>query len=326
MHLRRRLLVLGAASALAPLRLLAQAGRKVTVALLSTGRSNEDDNIGSQFSAEMQRLGWREGQNIAYLRFFTEGSRARLPEIAAAAVARKPDLIFAPTGAAAGAAVRATSSIPVVFVSVSDPIAAGLIKSLPRPGGNATGVFHMGGEIISKRLELVREALPRAKRIGVLLDTVALDAAYQREQHEQSARPRGLEVTMIEFRKFEEVPPALERLKKEGVDVATMSPSFTLAARRREFVDLARRQGLGIVGYRAEWAQSGALFSYGADVAETQRRSAEMATRILKGAKPAEMPVERAARFELLVNQGTAKALGIRLPKILLARADRVIE
>lgn len=318
--------MLSAAGLVAPRLVAAQAARKVTVALLSTGRAEEDDNYSAAFLAEMRRLGWREGQNVVYERFYSEGSRERLAQIAVAAAAKKPDLIYCSTGAAASAARKATNTVPIVFVTVADPIASGLIETLPRPGGNATGVFHMGGEILSKRLELVREAMPRVQGIGVLLDAQSTDRGFQRRQHEESARPKGLAIMVAEFSAFSEVPPILARFAKEGMGAVTMNPSFTLAGFRRELADAALGRRLALIGYRADWAESGALFSYGADLGETRQRSAELANRVLRGARPAETPVERASKFELLVNLRTAKTLGLKLPKVFLARADRVIQ
>jgi putative ABC transport system substrate-binding protein len=318
--------MLGAAGALAPALVGAQPARKATVAVLSTGTPSEDDNLIAPFFAEMSRLGWKEKQTIVYERYFSEGSRTRLAEIAAAAASRKPTLIYAPTGAAAAAAKKATVSIPIVFTTNSDPIASGVIATLARPGGNATGVVHMGGEIVSKRLELLREVLPRARNVGVLLDKRALDYAFQRKQHEDAMRPKGLGLVLVEFSSFEEVPPILERFAKDKIAAVTMNPSFTLAANRETLLDLALRHRLAFIGYRAEWALSGALFSYGADLAEAQRRSAEITDRVLRGARPAETPVERASKFELVANLRTAKALGITLSKAFLVRADRVIE
>jgi putative ABC transport system substrate-binding protein len=326
--MRRRDFVLaaGALGALRPAHVLAQPARRVTVAVLSTGTSSEDENLIAPFFAEMGRLGWKESQVIVYERYFSEGSRTRLAEVAVTAASWKPDLIYAPTGAAAAAARKATNSIPIVFTTNSDPIASGLIGTLSRPGGNATGVIHMGGEMISKRLELVREVLPRAQDIGVLLDKRSTDHAFQRRQHEDALRPKGLGIVIAEFSSFDEVPAILERFSKDKVMVVTMNPSFTLAANRPKLVALALRHRLALIGYRGEWALTGALFSYGADLAEAQRRSAEIVNRVLRGARPAETPVERASKFELVANLRTAKALGITLPKVFLARADRLVE
>lgn len=304
----------------------AQAGRQVRVAVLSTGRSDEDDNLGTRFYSALRAHGWLEGKNVTYERFFTEGSREKLDQMAKAAVASKPDLIFAPTAAAGRAAKRATPRIPIVFIAASDPIAAGLVSSLARPAGNATGVFHMSADSTPKRMELVRELMTGASHVGVVIDRLAPDRANQRREYENAARRLGLSLTVHEFASFDEVPAAVAKLKAAGATVLMMNASFTLAARRRDFADGALRHGLALFAYRGEWADSGALLSYGAHLGEGHERSAQMAHRILMGTQPADMPVEQATRFELVLNLRTAKTLGIKPTPAFLTRADRVIE
>jgi putative ABC transport system substrate-binding protein len=325
---RRQFLVLSAAlSLIAPARTQGlQRERKVKVAVLSTGRSDEDDNLGTRFYSALRAHGWIEGKNVTYERFFTEGSRDRLDQMAKAAVASKPDLIFTPTAGAGRAARRATPTIPIVFIAASDPIAAGLVSSLARPGGNATGVFHMSAASTPKRMELAQELLPGTTRIGIVIDRVAPDHGNQRREYETAARLLGLPITFAEFASFDEVPAAVAKVKAAGASVLMMNASFTLAARRREFADSALRNGLALFAYRGEWADSGALLSYGAHLVEGHERSAGMAHRILMGTKPEDMPVEQASRFELVLNLRTAKTLGIKPTPAFLTRADRVIE
>ena len=306
---------------------IAQDARKVTVAMLMTGTlTADDDALAERFISAMRALGWVEKKNIVYERFSTGGSRAAARELARAVVKSNPDLIYAPTGGATGAAMKATQSIPIVFVTVSDPVAGGFVSSLARPGGNVTGVMQMGGEITSKRLELVREVLPRTKRIGVLLDTRASDYVFQRRQFEETLKPKGLSIVTADIATFEEVPAAVAQLKKRGASVLMTMPSFTLSARRNDLVSLAFSSGMPIVSYRQEWADGGALLSYGADQSEVYRRSAEIANRLLRGSRAADTPVERASKFEMVVNLRTARKLGIEVPAALLLRADRVIE
>jgi putative ABC transport system substrate-binding protein len=305
---------------------LAQPARKVTVVVLSTGRSDEDDNLGARFYTGMRSLGWVEGGSVTYVRFFTEGSREKLDQMAQAAAAKKPDLIFAPTAAAGRAARRASSTVPIIFIAASDPIAAGLVESLARPGGNATGVFHLGADIVAKRLELARELLPRVTHVGVLLDRLAPDNASHRREFEKSAPLSGFSVLFADFAAFDQVESAVATLKKGGADALMMNPSFTLASNRRQFAEIALRNRLPLFAYRGEWAEAGALLSYGAHIAEAHERSAQIAHRILMGARPAETPVEQASRFELVFNLRTANALGIKISPAFLARADRVIE
>jgi putative ABC transport system substrate-binding protein len=324
MNQRRRLVALAALAATLPA--WAQAGRKVTIAMLLTGRSPEDEAASAGFIAQMRRLGWVEGQNASYRRFFTEGVRERADEIAKTAAQSKPDLIYTSSGGGVAAAMKATSTIPIIFITVSDPVAGGMAESLRRPGQNATGVFQMGTDVISKRLELIHEALPRVRRVGVLLDARAGDYAVQKREHENSPRPKALSIVTAEISRFEDVASALDRLKKDGGSVFIMSPSFTLASRRRDVVALALERRMVPIAYRSDWVELGALLSYGADVNEVHQRSAEMADRLLRGTRPADMPIERATKFQLVVNVRTAKTLGITLPKSILQRADRIIE
>jgi putative tryptophan/tyrosine transport system substrate-binding protein len=320
---RRALLLAGAALALPA---WAQVKRKVTVAMLLIGKSGEDDAGSARFVAEMRRRGWIDGQNISYQRFFTEGSRERADEVARAAVKANPDLIYSATGGGVTAAKKATATIPIVFITTSDPVAGGQVQSLRQPGQNATGVFQMGAEVISKRLELIHEALPRARRVGVLLDSRAGDYGFQKTKHEESPKPRGMSLELAELSRFEQVPAALDQLKSKGVGVFIISPSFTLTSQKAKLLALAAERRMAAVAFRSEWAELGAFITYGASEVEVHQRSAGIADRILRGAKAADTPVERASKFELIVNVRTAKALGITLPKSFLMRADRVIE
>jgi putative tryptophan/tyrosine transport system substrate-binding protein len=324
MHPRRKLLAAMALAALAPA--VAAQGRKVTVAMLMTANSADDAAAAARFISAMRAHGWAAGENIVYEQYSAGGSRAQASEVARAVAKSKPDLIYAPTGGAATAALHATNDIPVVFITVNDPVAGGYIASLSRPGGNATGVVQMGADVVSKRLELVREALPRASRVGVLLDTRAIDYAFQKRQFEEALKPRGMAVLTEDISSFQDVPAALARLKKRGAHVLTSMPSFTLVSRRRDLIVLAAQLELPIVSYRSEWAEAGALLTYGADQAEVYRRSADIATRLLRGARAADTPVDRVTKFELIVNLQAAKKLKIEVPQSLLLRADRVIQ
>ena len=312
--------------ALAPVAVRAQATRAKRVAVLLTGSREIEDARVAPYFEEMRRLGWVEGRNISYERMYALGSRDRMAELARAAAAKGPDLVYAPTSFAAGLAKKVTPGIAVVFVTVSDPVEAGLVTSLARPGGNATGAFGIQSDLTMKRFELMREALPALKRVGSLLDAKSSDFLQQKRQHLEAGRPFGFEVSVEEFSTFDEAAVRVTRFRDKGIQVATCASSFTLISRAKDLVELARRTGIPIVAHRVEWAEAGAVLSYGADVTEALRRSAEITHRILNGANPAETPVEQASKFELLLNLNAARALGISLPKVLVTRADRVIE
>jgi len=312
--------------ALAPLAARAQGSTTKKVVGLFAGNPETDEPAAAPFFRELRRAGWVEGRNITYEHFFARGSREKVAELAKAAAAKKPDLIFAPTALAATSASKATRTIPIVFSTVSDPIVVGLAASLARPGRNATGTFQVQTDLVAKKFEMLRESLPKVHRVGVVLEGAGLDLPVQRQSHLDAGRRSGLNVSIESFINFDDVPEVLAKLKREGVEMLTVGSSFTLLALRRQFAEMARQAGIPLIAHRIEWAEVGAVFTYGADVGDTLRRTAEIAHRILNGASPAETPIEQASRFELVVNLRAAKEYGLTLSKLFLARADRVIE
>jgi putative ABC transport system substrate-binding protein len=302
----------------------AQPVKAKRVIVLSAGSPGMDEQ--AAFFDHLRRLGWAEGQNVTYERLYARGSREKIAELGRVAAAKQPDLIYAPTATAAVSATQASRSIPVVFATVTDPTVNGLVASLARPGGNATGTFQIQADLVSKRFEILREAMPRLKRVGVLLDARAADYPQQKVRHQDAGRKSGFDVAISDFSGFDEVPNALTKLKNDRVEAVTVSSSFTLISRRNDFMELTRRAAIPVIAHRLEYAEAGALITYGADISDTLRRTAEIVHRVLKGASPAETPVEQASKFELIVNLAAAKQLGISFPKALLARADRVIE
>ena len=323
---RRELLGALGAGLIAPRLVFAQAGRKVSVVVLFAGEEEDDEPATRVFFDEMRRLGWAEGANIAYDRLHGRGTREYMEGLAKSAASGKPDLIYATATSIALAVVKESDSVPVVFTASSDPVAAGLVVSLARPGGNATGAYQAPGDAVQKRLELVRQAFPRLKRIGVLLDRRSVDYARQKTVHQDTARLTGLELAVVEFTNYEAVAKHLANFRRDGIVAVELTPSVTLLARRREVAEAALRNRIALVGHRVEWAEAGAVLSYGADVADALRRSAVIADRILKGARPADTPVQLATKFEMVVNQRSAKALGLAVAEEVLRRADRVIE
>lgn len=329
---RRRFLIFSAALsvtallAFAPLAARAQGGKKKRVVVLFAGKPEADVPATAPFFRELQRAGWVEGRNIVYEHLFAGGSREKVAELAKVAAAQRPDLIVAPTALAAISASQATKTIPIVFSTVSDPTVVGLAASLARPEANATGTFQIQTDLVAKRFEMLREALPKVKRVGVVLEGVGVDQAVQRERHLDAGRRSGLEVSIGSFMKFDDIPGVLAGLKREGVEVLTVGSSFTLIGLRTQFAEMTRQAGIPLIAHRVEWAEAGAVLTYGADVGHTLRRTAQIAHRILNGARPAETPIEQASRFELVVNLRAAKEYGLALPKLFLARADRVIE
>lgn len=308
-----------------PARVLAQDARLRTVAVLFVGDADDDEPSAQPFFQEMARLGWVEGKTIAYDRHSGKGTRAYLDTMASNAAGSEPDLIFATTSSLASAALRETSTLPVVFAAMADPVAGGLVASLARPGRNATGVYQASGNSAGKRYALVREALPGLKRLGAVFDRAVPRLEERRAMHERAARAAGLQLAAAEFTNFEAVARLFAQYKRDGVTVVEVTPSFALTGRRREVTALAERNDIALVAHRAEWADAGAVLAYGIDIGESYKRAAALAHRILKGAQPAQLAVEQPHRFELVLNQRAALALGIALPKTLLQQARRVV-
>ena len=328
--MKNRRLVLGMLGMLgmgliSPRLLFAQAARVMTVAVLFIGESGDDEIAARPFFDAMTRHGWVEGKNIAYDRHSGKGTRQYLETLIGTAVGRSPDLIFATTASLATVVLKETSSIPVVFATMADPVAGGLVATLAKPGRNATGAYQVPGDAAVKRFALLKEAMPGLKRMGAVFDRNAADYQGRKAAHEKAARAAGIELAIAEFTNFEAIAKIFAQYKRDGIVVAEMTPSFALTARRREAAGLAERNGIALVAHRAEWADAGAVLTYGVDIGESYRRAASLAHRILKGAKPAVLPVEMPSRFELVVNQRAALALGIGIPKPLLQQASRVI-
>ncbi len=323
---RRTLLGALVAGLVAPRLALAQPARIVSVVVLFAGESEDDEPAMRSFFDEMRRLGWVEGTNITYERLEGRGEREYVEGLARSAASRIPDLIYATTTSTALAVVKETASIPVVFTSAADPVAAGLVALLVRPGGNATGAFQSLPDAAQRRFELIREIYPGLKRFGLLLDRRAPDSSRQETMYQDAARRVGLHLMTEKFTNFEAVAKIFANLRRAGIVAVGLAPSYTLIARRREVVETAVRNRLALIGHRSEWAAVGALMTYGAEVADALRRSARIADRILKGVKPADIAVEQANKAELVVNQRTAKTLGVAIPDSVLRRADRVIE
>ena len=317
----------GLGGALAAPRLAWGQARKMSLVALFPGDEDDDQPAGQPFFDEMRRRGWVEGTNIDYERLYGRGAREYMEGLAKSAASREPDLIYASTAAIALAVLKETESVPVVFTSASDPVASGLVSSLRTPARNATGAYQSAGDGLRRRMQILRQIMPSATRVGLVLDRRATESARQRTLHEDAVRNvPGMSLSVAEFTNFEAVAKLLANFRREGIQAVFLSPSVTLLGRRREVADTAMRNKVALIGHRLEWAEAGALFTYGPDVTDALRRSASLADRILRGAKPGETAVEQASRFELIVNNRSAKALGVAVPGTLLKTADRVIE
>jgi putative tryptophan/tyrosine transport system substrate-binding protein len=276
----------------------------------------------------LRELGYLEGQNIAIEYRYAKGKRDRLPELAAELVRLKVDIIVA-SGAdtVSRAAKNATKTIPIVMSGQGiDPVAAGLVESLARPGGNLTGLTNLTGELGGKRLELLKQTVPKVARVAALYDPAALGSVIQlKEDLPVAARGLGLTIRLWEARdkdSFEGLFPALSQDRPDGLYVLGGS---LMRANAKGIVAFASKHSLPSMYFTRSFVDAGGLMSYGADIADSDRRVAYFVDRILRGAKPAELPVERPTKFELVINLKTAKQIGLTIPPNVLARADRVI-
>ena len=275
----------------------------------------------------LRNLGYVEGRNLAIEYRSAEGQLDRLPTLATDIVKRDVDVLVATATQASLAAKHATRTIPIVMVGVADPVGAGLVKSLARPGGTVTGTSGMNTEVVGKSLQLLADVLPKVSRVAVLWNPGnAVFHAQMLKEAQASARTRELELALFEVRTEGDFDRAFAAMAKQasGAVLILADPLFT--RHRARIADLAARHRLPSVGGNRFLAEAGCLMSYGPDFSELFRRAATYVDRILKGARPGDLPVEQATTFELVVNVKTARALSVTIPPPLLARAGRVIQ
>jgi putative tryptophan/tyrosine transport system substrate-binding protein len=326
---RRRFLLTSLAGAFgAPVAAEAQQAAKIGYLMLNGASSPV--GYRDAFRQGLRELGYVEGRNLVIEYRDAEGKPERLAALAAKLVALKVDVIVAPGTLAAVAAKGATTTTPIVFPTVGDPVVDGLVESLPRPGGNVTGLANLTvGELIGKALQLLKEALPGTRRVAALTQSGGTTARTAREvvtRTEAAARALGVAVDLVEISRPQDLDTAFTGMTRKGADALVVLPWATLFYQRSRIVALAAKHRLPALYTYREYVEPGGLMSYGPDLADSHRRSAIYVDRILKGAKPADLPVEQATKFELVINLKTAKALGLTIPPSLLARADQVIE
>ena len=278
------------------------------------------------FKQGLRELGWVEGQNIAVEYRWAADKADRLPALAEELVRLKADVLVTQTTPAALAAKNATRTIPIVFLPVSDPVAAGLVDSLARPGGNITGFTNIAAVLSGKRLELLKETVPKLSRVAVLWSPQFPGSTLNWKESQLPARELGLQLHSMEVSSADKFESAFkEAIKARSAALAvTSNPLATSNAKR--IVDLATKNRLPAIYTRGDFVHSGGLMSYGPDLTDLYRRAAFYVDKILKGAKPADLPVEQPMKFELLINLKTAKALGLTIPPIVLMLAEKVIK
>jgi ABC-type uncharacterized transport system substrate-binding protein len=278
----------------------------------------------SSFLQDLQKLGYAEGRTIAIEYRSAEGNPERLPDLAADLVRLKPDVIFAVGGDVVLIAKRATGTIPIVATMSNDPVQSGLVTSLGRPGGNVTGVTMVYDELAGKTVELLKEAAPRVSRVAVLWNPNHADPEFRETQ--RAARILGVRLQSLEVRQAGDFEGAFQAAVRERAEALIVVTSRIMLLHRQRIADFAMKHRLIVVGGWGPWAQLGGLLTYGPNQADMWRRAASHVDKILKGAKPADLPVEQPTRFELVINMKTAKALGLTFPPSILVRADQVIQ
>jgi putative ABC transport system substrate-binding protein len=326
--MRRRELIrlIGGAFVAWPVTALVQhPSRLQTIGFLGAASRSTSSTWIASFVQRLRELGWIEGRTVTIEYRWAEGRSEHYNEIAAELARLKVDVIFAPTTPAVIAAKQATSTIPIVFATASDPVGAGLVESLARPGGQITGLSMQSADTAGKRLEFLREVVPNRRHLAILSFIGNPSSVREAREVEATARALGLEVAVLEIRRAEDIAPTLEPLKGRADFLYVVSdPIVNANIARINIAALGAR--LPTMHTLREYVEAGGLMSYGANLSDLFRRAGDYIDKILRGMKPSDIPVEQPTKFDLVVNLLTAKALGLEIPPSLLARADEVIE
>jgi putative ABC transport system substrate-binding protein len=331
--MRRREFILALVGAsVRPLAARAEQPKKVPrIGFLATGslESSEARAILNAFYQGLREHGYIDGANVIVEVRAADSKIERFPALASELVGLNLDLIVASNSVAGRAVQQATTTIPIVIPVMGDPLGDGLVAGLARPGGNITGLTFLGPQLVPKRLALLKEALPKATRVAALWHPGAYGTRTMNDmmsEAEGAAQTLGLQLRLIAVREPDELDKAFSAIADERADALMVFPSPMLFAERKRIVDRAAKLRLPLISMGKEFVQLGGLMSYGADITDSFRLSGAYVDKVLKGAKPADLPVEQPTKFELFINLKTAKVLGIDIPATLLARADQVIE
>jgi len=278
------------------------------------------------FRAGMLELGWVEGRGYSIDARYANGVTQALPGLAADLVATRPDLLLVPSDEDVRLLAQSTRTIPIVFAITQDPVGNGLVASLRRPGGNATGLTTISTELSSKRLQLLKEAFPRVAHVVLLFEPDNVGSVSQAKEIEEVASRLRVRITPIELRQPSDIEPAFKRATAIGAQAYIVTTGGTLASQRQAIADRIIRLKTPAMFANSQWPDEGGLMSYGPSFTDNFRRAAVYVDKILKGANPGEIPIEQPTKFELIVNMKTARATGITFPESFLAQANRVID
>jgi putative ABC transport system substrate-binding protein len=320
--LNRRAFLVAVAGVLAPAWSDAQPASVPRLGVLLFGTPDTDPNLPA-FRQGLEALGYVEPRTIAIQYRYAAGQVERLPSIAAELVATGPDVILALGGDVAPFVRAATTTIPIVAVVSNDPLQSGLVVSLARPTGNVTGLTFVSSDLAAKRLQLLKDMAPRVSRVGILWNPDHVDPEYRESQ--RAARDLGVQLQSLEVRTGGEFPMALQTAATGHAEALLAVSSRLMTTNRQRVLDFAAQNRLILGSGWGPWAKEGALFSYGPDLDVVTRRAADYVSKILKGTKPTDLPIEQPTKFDFVVNLKTAKALGLTIPPAVLARADEII-
>jgi putative ABC transport system substrate-binding protein len=316
--------LLGGAAAAWPLAARAQQpGKLPTIGFLGASTSSNWSHWTAAFVQRLRELGWIEGRTIAIEYRWAEGRSERFAELAAEFVRLKVNVIFS-VGSAAAVAKQGTSMIPIVFAMAGDPVGSGMVASLARPGGNVTGLSIQSGDLAGKRIELLREVLPDLRRLAIIAN-IGSQSVLEMTEAQAAAHKLGLAVNVLEIRRAEDIAPAFRELGS-GAEALYVCPDPLVNANHARINTLALGARLPTIHPFRDYLGTGGFMSYGANNADLFRRAGDYVDKILRGAKPADIPVEQPTKFDLVINLITAQALGLTIPPTLIARADEVIE
>jgi putative tryptophan/tyrosine transport system substrate-binding protein len=300
-----------------------QAAKVSRVGLLAGGRGF--GSAGDAFRHSLRELGWVDGQNMTIESRLAEASLERLPQLAAELARLKVAAIVADGDTAIYAAKRVTSTIPIVFIAVGDPVSEGFVASLARPGGNITGLTSISAELSGKRLELLKEAFPKVSRVSVLWNPANSSNLLEFKEMEVAARTLGLKLQSLEVRGLDDFQGAFARAAKDRANALILVRDPLIDSEHFRILDFVIDKRLASVHGEQQFVEAGGLMSYGPSRVELFRRAATYVDKILKGTKPADLPVEQPTKFELVINLKTAKRIGVTIPQSVLFRADKVI-
>jgi len=303
-----------------------QAGKIWRIGMLETTSATLNAANVEAFRSALQRLGYIEGQNLVIDYRSADGRSERLPALAAELIRVKSDIIVTRGTPSALAAKNATTTIPIVMASIGEPVETGLVASLPRPGGNITGLSAFVTELAAKRIEMLKELAPQIARVGLIDNMSNRSVPPQWDETKFAAQALRIEAHLFDVRKPEDIARAFDAALEKRVDALTVGNDTVVIASRSQVAVLAARHRLPAIYATREFVDAGGLLSYAAHYPDLYRRAAAYVDKIFKGAKPADLPVEQPTKFELVINLKTARGLGLTVPPMLLARADEVIE